>query len=214
MFDINSLIGLIVLVAILLYGYTNYEHLTNEVTYVKSTIDGQEYLVRNAPGKEEAANILCRTKNALLRLTDHMKKKYVDGSQYTSESENDDEARTSIDAAVKRLVKKFHPENISESGASNKYTSYSVNKGEKIIFCLRQKNESQSFVDENVIRFVAIHELAHIMTLSIGHEPEFWNNFKVLLREAVALGIYKKEDYSKSPKPYCGITVSDSPLFT
>jgi predicted metal-dependent hydrolase len=214
MFDINSLIGLIILVGIILLCYTHIEHLTNEVTYVKSSIDGQEYLVRNAPKKEEAANILCRTKNSLLRLIEYMNKKYVEGDQYKSESDNDDEAKTSIREAVKRLVKKFNPNNISESGASNKYTSYSVNKGEKIIFCLRQKNESQSFVDENVIRFVAIHELAHIMTLSIGHEPEFWNNFKVLLREAVALGIYKKEDYSKSPKPYCGITVSDSPLFT
>ncbi len=213
MFTINSLIGLIILVGIILLSYTHIEHLTNEVTYVKSTIDGQEYLVRNAPNKEEAANILCRIKNNLVRLTEHMKKKYVDGDDYKSESENDDEESTSIRAAVKRLVKKFNPENISESGISNKYTSYSVNKGEKIIFCLRQKDEAQSFVDENVIRFVAIHELAHIMTLSIGHEPEFWNNFRVLLKEASALNIYQKEDYSKKPKPYCGITVSDSPLY-
>jgi predicted metal-dependent hydrolase len=213
MFDVNALIGLIIIVGIILLCYTHIEHLTNEVTYVKSTIDGQEYLVRNAPKKEEAANILCRTKNSLLRLIEHMNKKYVEGDQYKAESDNDDEAKTSIREAVKRLVKKFNPNNISESGASNKYTSYSVNKGEKIIFCLRQKNEAQSFVDENVIRFVAIHELAHIMTVSIGHEPEFWNNFKVLLKEAVGLGIYQKEDYSKSPKPYCGITVSDSPLY-
>ncbi len=213
MFDINSLIGLIILVGIILLCYTHIEHLTNEVTYVKSSIDGQEYLVRNAPNKEEAANILCRTKNSLLRLIEHMNKKYVEGDQYKAESDNDEDEKTSIREAVKRLVKKFNPNNISESGASNKYTSYSVNKGEKIIFCLRQKNEAQSFVDENIIRFVAIHELAHIMTVSIGHEPEFWNNFKVLLKEAVALGIYKKEDYSKSPKPYCGITVSDSPLY-
>ena len=107
----------------------------------------------------------------------------------------------------------INPNNISESGAKSKHTSYSVNKGEKIIFCLRQKNEEQTFVDENTVMFVAIHELAHIMTLSIGHEPEFWNNFKVLLKEAVALGIYQKEDYSKNPKPYCGITVSDNPLY-
>lgn len=213
MFDINSLIGLIVIVGIILLCYTNIEHLTNEVTYVKSTIDGEDYLVRNAPNKEEAANILSRVKSSLVKLTEHMNQKFVESDEFTSESDNDDEKETSIREAVKRLVKKFNPNNISESGASNKYTSYSVNKGEKIIFCLRQKNETQSFVDENVIRFVAIHELAHIMTLSIGHEPEFWNNFRILLQEAIALGIYKKEDYSKNPKPYCGITVSDSPLY-
>lgn len=215
MFDINALIGLIVLVAILMYTYTNYEHLTNEVTYVKSTIDGQEYLVRNTKGKEEAANKLSRIKNALIRLTDHMNEKFVkrSGSNGEEMTERDDTSETGIRAAVKRLTQKFNPNNISESGAKSKHTSYSVNKGEKIIFCLRQKNEEQTFVDENTIMFVAIHELAHIMTLSIGHEPEFWNNFKILLREAVTLGIYQKEDYSKNPKPYCGITVSDNPLY-
>ena len=215
MFDINALIGLIVLAAILMYSYTNYEHLTNEVTYVKSTIDGQEYLVRNTTGKEEAANKLCRIKNALIRLTEHMNEKFVKGKNYSEESANDGNGNgeTAIGPAVKRLLQKFNPNNISESGAKSKHTSYSVNKGEKIIFCLRQKNEAQTFVDENTIMFVAIHELAHIMTLSIGHEPEFWNNFKILLREAVDIGIYKKEDYSKNPKPYCGITVSDNPLY-
>ncbi len=221
MFDINALIGLIVLVAILMYTYTNYEHLTNEVTYVKSTIDGQEYLVRNTKGKEEAANKLSRIKNALIRLTDHMNDKFVkgkagngsNGEEMMDQGLENDSSETGIRAAVKRLTQKFNPNNISESGAKSKHTSYSVNKGEKIIFCLRQKNEEQTFVDENTIMFVAIHELAHIMTLSIGHEPEFWNNFKILLREAVAIGIYQKEDYSKNPKPYCGITVSDNPLY-
>ena len=214
MFDVNALIGLIVIIGVILLCYTHIEHLTNEVTYVKSSIDNREYLVRNAPNKEEAANILSKIRTSLLLLIDHMNKKYVEGSEFKEESDNDKKGKDiSISEAVKRLVKKFNPDNISESGASNKYTSYSVNKGEKIIFCLRQKDEAQSFVDINVIKFVAIHELAHIMTKSIGHEPEFWNNFKVLLKEATALEIYVKEDYSKSPKPYCGITVSDSPLY-
>lgn len=217
MFDINSLIVLIIIVGIILLCYTHIEHLTNEVTYVKSSIDNREYLVRNSPNKEEAANILSKIRTSLLLLIDHMNKKYVEGIEYTNKveevSDNDKKTDISISEAVKRLVKKFNPDNISESGASNKYTSYSVNKGEKIIFCLRQKDESQSFVDLNVIKFVAIHELSHIMTKSIGHEAEFWNNFKILLKEATALEIYVKEDYSKNPKPYCGITVSDSPLY-
>lgn len=221
--DVNTWIAIIILVGILMLGYTHIEHLTNEVTYIKSSIDGQEYLVRNAPQKEKAADILCRVRSRLVKLTEHMYNKYKNPDQYTNEEdgEGEDEDGISFDKAdekgvyqaTRRLKKKFNPDNISESGASNKYTSYSVNKGEKIIFCLRQKNEQQSFVDENTITFVAIHELAHIMTLSIGHEPEFWENFRILLREAVAIGIYQKEDYSKSPKPYCGITVTDSPLF-
>ena len=32
--------------------------------------------------------------------------------------------------------------------------------------------------------FVAIHELAHIMTESVGHEPEFWDNMGFLLEKS------------------------------
>ena len=33
--------------------------------------------------------------------------------------------------------------------------------------------------------FVIIHELSHIMSKSIGHNSEFYDNFKFLLKEAV-----------------------------
>ena len=39
--------------------------------------------------------------------------------------------------------------------------------------------------------FVAIHELAHIASETIGHNDEFWNNFKFLLDNAVEIKIYK-----------------------
>ena len=90
--------------------------------------------------------------------------------------------------------------------------SIAVNKGEKIVFCIRQKDTSESLVEENTITFVAIHELAHIMTKSVGHTPEFWENFKRLLKEAIKANLYTKEDYTNNPKEYCGIKVTDSPL--
>ena len=31
--------------------------------------------------------------------------------------------------------------------------------------------------DENTLLFVSLHEVAHIMTKSIGHTKEFWDNF-------------------------------------
>ena len=120
MYDVNTLIGIIILVGIILLCYTHIEHLTNEVTYVKSTIDGEEYLVRNAPRKEEAANILARIQKNLSDLSNHMNQKYVLNNQFESESDNDEKPETSIKSAVERLVKKFNPKNISESGASNK----------------------------------------------------------------------------------------------
>ena len=38
---------------------------------------------------------------------------------------------------IDRMVNNFNPNNISESDKNNKYTSYSVNKGEKIVFCVK-----------------------------------------------------------------------------
>ena len=33
--------------------------------------------------------------------------------------------------------------------------------------------------------FVTLHELAHVMTVSVGHTEEFWTNFKFLLTKSV-----------------------------
>ena len=193
--DINYLIGMLIIIAFSLLGYTHLEHLSNEVVFIKSEKDGNEYLVRNTKNKEEAANMLATLRQKLEKLCLIMKKKYPN------------------DESVIRLNEKFNSNNISESGKNNQYTSYSVNKGEKIVFCIRQKDENESFVDENTLTFVSIHELAHIMTKSVGHTPEFWENFKRLLKESLEDGLYIKENYSKDPKEYCGIKVSDSPLY-
>ena len=192
--DVNLTISLLILSAFILLGISQYEHLTNEVSYVKSDIDNNEYLVRNRDNKQQAADLLAKVRLKLEKIISSMKQKYPN------------------DKSVLRMSKKFNADNISESGKSSQYTSYSVNKGEKIVFCIRQKDEDESLVEENTITFVSIHELAHIMTKSIGHTEEFWNNFKRLLKEAIDLGLYQKEDYQSNPKEYCGIKVTDSPL--
>lgn len=192
--DINYLIGLLIIIAFCLLGYTHYEHLSNEVMYVKSSYDNNEYLVRNLENKDEAANILAKLRSKLEKLCKIMKTKFKN------------------DQSVIRMNERFNPDNITEAGKNNQYTSYSVNKGEKIVFCIRQKDEDESLVDENTLTFVSIHELAHIMTKSVGHTPEFWTNFKKLLEVAVENNLYNKENYSSNPKEYCGIKVSDSPL--
>ena len=35
--------------------------------------------------------------------------------------------------------------------------------------------------------YVALHEVSHIATKSIGHNDEFWNNFKFMITEAKKL---------------------------
>ena len=43
--------------------------------------------------------------------------------------------------------------------------------------------------------FVAFHEMAHVMSLSVGHTDEFWNNFKFILKNAIKIGVYKYVDF-------------------
>lgn len=162
-----------------------------EVEYVKSKIDGRKYLVQKLSDKQAAADMLASLTAECLKLIQHLKDTYPT---------NED---------VLQLVDNFNPENVSEGSNDSGYTSYSINKGEKVILCIRQKDTNQ-IVDKNVLLYVTIHELAHLMTSEIGHTKMFWDNFKFILNEAVAIGIYKKTDYARQPVKYCGIKITSS----
>jgi predicted metal-dependent hydrolase len=99
-----------------------------------------------------------------------------------------------------------------ESDSNSKHTSYSINKGEKVVICLRSKDEKKELIDPNTIMFVTLHELSHIMTKSVGHTDEFWDNFRFILKEAVKNNIYNCVDYKRNPQKYCGIEVTDNPI--
>ena len=115
---------------------------------------------------------------------------------------------------VKRLVKNFNPQKVMETLPTSELTAYSENKGEKIAFCLNKKKKNPSkLIDIETLTFVAIHELAHTMTASIGHKQEFWDNFKYLLENAKEAGIHDPVDYGKKPEEYCGMTITDNPYY-
>jgi hypothetical protein len=102
--------------------------------------------------------------------------------------------------AVKRLVENFNPDKISETLPTSEHTAYSENKGEKMAFCLNEDKQGTRLIDLSTLTFVAIHELAHLMTESIGHKEEFWDNFKFLLKNAKESGIYENIVYLKKYK--------------
>ena len=179
--------------------YVYLENKASDVTYV--SINKTEYLVRNLPDKEEAALLLSKIRDRLSRVVDHVCANIDDES-------NSDEHNKSL----KRLKKNYRPDNITESSPGNKYTSYSINKGDKIVFCLRAKDGSNKLVDINTMMFVAIHELAHLMTKSIGHTTEFWDNMRFLLKKGIKIGVYKNHDYNNVPVEYCGTKITDTPL--
>jgi len=190
----NELITITIATITFLSIYMYYEKHYSELVYTQSSIDKEEYLVRNRVDKIQAANLLAKLKKKMLKLI------------YLLEINKGD------DHKVQRLVKKFNPKQIRESISGTNQTSYSVNKGEKIVFCIRSKTKKQNLVDLNTMTFVAIHELAHIMTLSIGHTEEFWNNMRYLLKYSIKYNIYKKQNFKKNPVPYCGTVITDSPL--
>jgi predicted metal-dependent hydrolase len=183
----------LILVCITIF-YVYLEGKSLGVTFVKSK-DDTKFLVRNLPDKQQAANLLGEIKTRLSKLVEHVT------------TQNDTEK-----ADIERLKKNFRPNNISESSPGNSYTSYSINKGEKIVFCIRSKDKINKLMDVNTMMFVAIHELAHLMTKSIGHTPEFWNNMKYLLKKAIDINLYVKQDFSKKPVNYCGTKITNSPL--
>jgi predicted metal-dependent hydrolase len=92
-------------------------------------------------------------------------------------------------------------------------TAYSENKGEKIAFCLNKTKHSSTLIDLNTLTFVALHELSHVMTVSVGHKQEFWQNFKFILENAKKAGLYTPVDYKKKPENYCGMTITDNPYY-
>ena len=131
------------------------------------------------------------------------------GSSERQTLENDMKIKLKED--IERLINNFNSDAFSETTPDSKYTSYSVNKGEKINFCVRSKTDD-TLVKENIMTFVSIHEMGHLMTKSIGHDPEFWQNMRLLLKISIDNGLYKNVDFNKKPEPYCGITISDTPL--
>lgn len=189
-----NLIDIIIIVLIVFFTSFYIKEQFVEVGYVMSNIDNKKYLVRNEDDNKEAANLLANINIKLLKLIDILKKDYAD------------------DERTKRVIKNYDPSSLSESDENNKYTSYSVNKGEKIVFCLRMRNKDNTLVDENTLTYVAIHELGHLATKEIGHLDVFWNNFKWLLEIATENGIYKYVDYSKTPQPYCGLVITSNIL--
>lgn len=178
----------IAIMVIILVGYIKEQF--GEVEIVKSNIDGRKYIVRKLPDKQAAADLLASLNEDLQLLVHHMMAKYPK------------------DEAVFFLQENYNPDALSEGGTEVGYTSYSVNKGEKIVMCIRQANGD--FVDKNVLMYVAIHELAHLMTKEIGHPDSFWYNFKRLTKQAINLGVYTKVDFSTTPQPYCGIDITSS----
>ena len=157
--------------------------------------DGNRYCVREREKLELAANLLATVTQKMKDMVKYLKETHPE------------------DPRVVKLVAGFNPQRVSETLPTSELTAYSENKGEKIAFCLNTTKEGNKLIDINTLTFVALHELTHVMTTSIGHKQDFWQNFKFVLENAKAANIYIPIDYKSNPQEYCGMTINDNPYY-
>jgi len=187
------LIGFVLLICLKIYSESDAFNLK----CIISSVDGERYCVRERAKLELAADLLAKVTNKCKELVVYVGEKYKDKG----------------DERVRLLVENFDPKKVSETLPTSEFTAYSENKGEKIAFCLNRKKEGGQLIDLNTLTFVAIHELAHVMTKEEGHKLVFWQNFKFLLENAKEANIYQPVNYKQSPKEYCGMKITDNPYY-
>lgn len=165
-----------------------------EVVYVESSVDQFSYLVQGRHDDTlEASNLLAKIKRKVDTLRRRLQK----------ESYHELRVRTFLRRSEFTTIQEKYKTDISS-------TSYSVNKGDNIVLCLRSRNAK--LTDENTLFYVVLHELAHVMTDDIGHTREFGENFKFLLTNAIKYKLWTFVDYRKTPVEYCGTELTITPI--
>ncbi len=180
---------LIVLIAIATYQKGNRK-------LVQSDIDEKYYLVRNLEDKQRAANMIARIKKNIYTIKKHLVENI---DQYPE-----------MDKYIKQLDRKLKYTQFSESTEDSMYTSYSVNKGEQMVFCLRSKKVKNKIHNLNLVMYVTLHEMAHVACPEFGHTLLFKRIFAFLTEVAMDLGLYKRVPFDENPQEYCGLTITDS----
>jgi hypothetical protein len=161
-----------------------------------ATADGNRYCVRNRNTNidtQKSAELLAAVTERMVKLVKHLGDNFPENP------------------AVVRLLAGFDPKKISETLPNSELTAYTENKS-KMSYCLTETKGGTKLIDLNTLTFVAVHEMSHIGTKSIGHKTEFWDVFKTFLTEAEKIGIYSVVDYKQNPKEFCSLKIRDSPI--
>ena len=173
----------------------------NEVELMKVDVNGEKVLVRKTKDYKESATLLAELIRRMYVLRD-----------YLSSNKNIPEY-SEFKKYIELLEKNFNRKKtvIYENNLNSNLTSYNVNKGEQLVFCLRCKTSS-SLHNINLLVYVAVHEMAHSACPEQGHTPLFNKIFHFMLQEAVKINIYVYENYATSPVFYCGMKLNTNIL--
>jgi hypothetical protein len=178
---------------------------------VVSTLDGKIYDVRQGPYEQRKADLLSFIKMKLTILVQTLRK----DPQYN------------MTEPVLRLLSNWERGiSIKEIGNMESDAAYVINK-QHMAFCLQDKPYPGSNVkttnleDTNLISYVAIHELAHMMSDETGHGSEFVSNFEFLLDYSKDIDyndpftkkvekLYIPLNQLKTSDNYCGVSLTNA----
>jgi len=171
----------------------------NDVELMKVDINREIILVRKTKDYEKSA----------ILLSELIKRMYILKEHLSQNIEQFPEFKTHI----VMLKNNFNREKtvIYENNPNSNLTSYNVNKGEQLVFCLRCK-KTNNLHHINLLVYVAVHEMAHSGCPEIGHTSLFNKIFHFFLTESVNINIYKYENYSINPVMYCGMKLNTNIL--
>lgn len=196
--------------------------LTTDTTAIKSSFDGENYNVIGCfDNSKEAADLMARVNSIVLNFLNYLKDKYeinkvaVDdnmrGVAFGGSAGSRSMKNTQI--IIEQILTNYNPEVIYENQPTGKDgTSYTLDKGSKLVLCLRDKKTKQLH-DIDILVFVALHEVAHMGNQTWGHDDKFWQTFKFLLNEAKLAGVHNPKDYALRPVVYCGLPIDYNPFY-
>ena len=158
----------------------------------KTKADNDKIYYTQQINSKKAANILSKVDDFRITLIDKLSKDYP--NEYK----------------INRLKKQFDIKEIPYM--YKKYTAYTINK-KHIYICLR-KTDYEFETNMNGLYFIVMHEMAHIMSITIGHTKEFWHNYKLILKTAIRHKLYNFRNYYNNPITHCNKQINSTPYLT
>ncbi len=169
--------------------------LLDNVSPFTSNIDGKKYEVREVGDeiiRQKAADYLAKLNSRVNTLVDFCLRNNLPDQPTAA-----------------RLYNRWLKCDLKETSSNEKSAAYTLNKSSEIRICIRDNNGR--FENINTSMFVLLHELAHVMSITYGHDEEFKINFSFITNIASNLGLYKPEDFKRNPKRYCGVNINTTP---
>lgn len=88
------------------------------------------------------------------------------------------------------MLSAVDPKAANKISVTSDTSSYTLNK-EKMHLCV--KDTKGRYFNKNMLFYVALHELAHVICDEIGHTEKFNRIFDSLLERAVDIGLYRPD---------------------